>query len=1196
MLDHPSPRHRDARPTSRRRRLATLGAGVVVLAGVLPTLGAQAAVSGLTAGQEISGIVAVNEARGGDNTCIVQDRSSSRLSVTRIADGAVVHTASKGGSGALTSTWDTLGQPVGSYRVQSWTRDSRRSGFANLGCSQQNEVQATNIVVTLRNRAAVSVSTPASVVSGEDLAVTVATSVKANGVTDRALGGRSVTVTVGDDEQTVTTDAQGRGSVVVDLPDLPRGTLDVTASVADDPLYLGLDGSTSTTVARRSTALLYDGTTRVQPGRKATLAAILTDATPGSDRAGEPVTDLSVALSIGDDSADATSDAEGVAQRTVTVEGQSRVEPVAAAFAGTEVWGPSRDDVKLYVGDAAAETAAEEHGLIGGLTRLLGGIVADLGTAVGGLTGGVLVGTPADVDPLLEQLATQLSTLGDDVGRIGDPLDDTVDALVDGLTADSPLADLADAARFRWRAVLAQPDGTQRAREFGGVIGVPQYLDVTGDGKPDVVARVTLEGPTPVVTILRADPEGTPLPLSLQAVVGLPGDATRYRFGFDTRTSDAPREFRAEIVLASGGAALGVTTIGTAPLAVTGAIVPEQAEPSDETPVASGDDVTLDDAPLEAPQDLAPQEQRFGISFDRAPEAARLALSLDGTQQVAGTFTTKRPTDIGIQFTEDGGGDEVMVVDGTFRSVDGDVGVGLTGTEETGLEASVTSDVELDDVTLRAQTLDAGRTAQDVRLSLQEVPTSIEFSLGADGAGGLEASGPIGTFAAGYSRGGEIVTLDDPSYLRLLDEGGHDSVAVRLPGFEQMTIDLQETISLGLTIAPTPLRALVTQETLTLDARIEDAPRTLTLGLSEAGGVSVRGSDPIASVTVDADDRSGRLLGADQLDLRLTDVPELLAVEVGDDGVSFDTGGKAVGLVEVDAHSGTPLELPAGRDGLALRQREDDTRLAARVSGLRAIQASLGDQPDVLLDTVAGQVFEISLDDGGDPVAATIDHLQPNMRLRLVEAEGATRLEYSADARTNALTFDLGGLSGSIAGPLPAQLRVCMADDEACLPAAGIDDPGIGSVQFDASEYTTLNLVDSAGGLSANNLRLQRLDLTGDLDADDGGPVYLNTTSFGGACGNAGCEHPIRGGNVVAELGSARLTFTPGNGFSAVDARTDLETTKVFGQTTGVRATGGTGIVRCVSATALQVRVEVIGIPITLNLRDAICNVNRTPR
>ncbi len=1154
----------------------------LLLAGVLPTLTANAAISGLTPGQEVSGLVDVNEARGGTNSCVFSNNASSRLTVVRVADGQQVHSASKSGTGALTSTWNSVGQPLGQYRVRSWTRDSRASGFGNLGCTTQAEVLASDLVVNLRNRAAVQLGVPTTVVSGETLDVTVATSVRANGVTNQALGGRSVTVTVGDEQKVVTTDAQGRASTSVDLDDLPQGPLGLSARVADDAAYLGLEGEATTTVTRRSTLLRYDGSTRVQPGRTGTLAAVLTDDTPGSDRRGEPVPEQVVALALGADTADATTEAEGVAQRTLRVEGQSRTVPATATYAGTDVWAPSRDAVTFFVGDATAEPAPVQHGLIGGVTRLLGSLLGDLGTVVGSVPANLPTGD-LGLDPVLAQVAALLSGLGTDVGRIGDPLDQTVDALVDTVTAGSPLADLADAARFRWRAVVVQPDGTQRAREFGAVVGVPQHLDVTGDGRPDVLAQVTLDssGTTPIIGIARVDVKER-LPLSLQAVVGLPGDATRYRFGYDTRTSDAPAAFRAQVGLASGGAALEVSTIGTEPLAVTGAIVPEQATPSDDPTVP----VT----------DLAPREQRFAIDFDRAPQDARLALSLGGSQQLAGTFSTEEPTVVGVRFTEDGGDDELLVVDGTFRSVDGDVGLALTGTQESGLEASIHSDVTLDDVTLRAQTLDAGRTVQDVRLGLEDVPTSVDFSLGADGTGGLRASGPIGVFAAGYSSGGEIVTLDDPAYLRLVDEGDHDSVAVRLPGFEGMSIDLQESVTLALTIAPTPLRALVTQETLTLDARIEDAPRELSLGLSESGGVSVRGSAPIDSVTVEAQDASGRLLGADRLDLRLTDVPELLAVEVTDDGVAFDTGGRPVGLVEVSAHSGTPVTLPPGNDGLVLRQREDDTRLAARVSGLRAIEASLGDAPDVLLDTVAGKVFEISLDDGGEPVKATIDHLEPNMRLRLVEADGATRLEYSADAPTNRLSFDLSGLSGSISGPLPARLAVCMADDEACLPGVGITDPGIGSVQLDASEYTTVNLVDATGGLSAENLRLQRLDLTGDLDADTGGPVYLNTTSFGGACGTAGCERPIRGGRITADLGSARLEFTPGDGFSAVDARTDLETTKFLGQTTGVRATGGTGILRCVPATALRVTVEVIGIPITLNLRDAICNVNRTPR
>lgn len=1180
-----APRHRESRRGGGRRRLGVVAVSGLLLAGVLPTLNASAAVTSLTPGQEVSGIVAVNEARGGDNNCLLgQDKSSSRLEVTRVTGGASVHTASKNGSGALSSTWDSVGQPVGQYRVRSWTRDSRRSGFGNLGCTQQSEVLASDFTVTLRNRAAVAVSLPASVVSGESLSVAVDTSVRANGISNRALGSRSVTVRVAGEERVVTTNAQGRGTTAIDLDDLPRGPLEVSAKVADDAAYLGLDGSATTTVTRRSTVLTYDGSTRVQPGRKATLAATLVDDTPGSDRRGEPVPDQAVALTIGTDSDTATTDADGSAERTVTVQGPSRVETVGADYAGTEVWSPSSDGVSLFVGEVAAEQAPVEHGLLGGLTRLVGSLVTQIGVGLS-TSPDSTAGSDLDLNPLVDQLADALKTLGDDVGRIGDPLDDTVDTVIDGLTDDSPLAELADAARFRWRAVVPGAGGTDRASEFKAVVGVPQYLDVTGDGQPDVIASLSLDGTTPVIAVSRTDAAGTRLPLSLQAVVALPGDPTRYRFGYDTRDSDAPRTFRAKVGLASGGAALDVATKGgTESIVVTGAIVPEQATATDETNTDA--EATADE--------LAPKEQRFGISFDQAPDAARLALNLDGSQQIAGTFTTSRPTEVGVQFTEDGGADEVMLVDGTFRSVDGEVGLGFSGTEESGLKASIHSDVELDDVSLRAQTLDDGRTAQDVRLALEDVPTSIDFTLGADGTGGLDASGPIGIFSAGYSQGGPIVTLDDPSYLRLVDEGDYSSVAVRLPGFEGMTIDLQESVSLGLTIAPTPLRALVTQESLELDARIEDAPHELSLGLSDAGAVSVSGSDPIASVKVSAADDTGRLLGADQLDLRLTDVPKLLSVEVVDDGVVFDTGGDPVGLVEVDAHSGTPLTLPAGRDGLALRDREGDFRLAARVTGLRGIDASLGDAPDVLLDTVAQKVFTIALDDGAEPVNATIDRLQPNMRLRLVEADGATRLEYSADASTNSLTFDLGGLSGSIASPLPASLKVCMADDEACLPSAGIANPGIGSVQLDASEYTTLNLVDASGGLSAQNLRLQRLDLTGDLNADDGGPVYLNTTSYGGACGTAGCERPIRGGRITADLGSAKLEFTPGDGFSAVNARTNLEPTKLFGQTIGVKGVSGTGIVRCVSATALKVTVEVIGIPITLDLKDAICTVRRS--
>lgn len=1204
MPESPSPRHRATRSHPRRRWL-TVATVSGLLLGTMSFGGAQAAITTLTNGQTISGIVAVNDGRGGNEDCAVSDPSKSRLQVTRVADGATVHTASRNGAGALTSTWNTVGQPLGQYRVRSWAIDGKKSGFLNLGCTTQSEVLLSDLTVTLRNRAAVSVSVPARVVTGESLPISVSTTVDASGVTNQALGGRSVTVSVpGAGEETVATNEQGKATTTLDLPDLDSGPLTITAAVADDASFLGQSGTAATTLDRRSTTTKYVGTTRAQPGANANLKGQLVDATPGSDRAGQPVSDEPVTLQLGTDGDAVRTGQDGSAARSVPVAGASRTETAAAVYAGSPVWSPSKDSVTFYVGDTAATPAPTEHGLLGGLTRSLGSLLTDLINNVTAPTGSAPI-AGISVDALLAQLRGALGPVAEGAGKIGDPLDKTVDSLLDGLETGSPFGELVDTARFTWRGVHVRPDGTTRGSEFGAVIGVPQPLDVTGDGTPDVLAMVTLAGrdatPVPRMQITRLTGAPANLPLSLQALLTLPGDSTTYRFGYDTRTSNAPQAFSADILLGDGGAGLEVASTGDAALAVTGAITPSGAATG--VPASgSGDAVTLDGDEIEAPGDLAPAEQRFGVSFDKAPTSARIAIDLAGgsvsAQNVAATFDTGRPTTVGVQLADDSGAEKVFLADATFAKVDGTLGISLKGTDETGLSASIHGETSLDEVSLRARTLDDGRTDSDIVLGLVDVPDTIDFNLGAGGAGSLTASGPIGTFGAGYSTGGEIATLDDAAYLRLLTEDEHQSVALRLPGFEGLTLDLQDTVALNLTMAPTPLRALVTQSGLTLDAHILDAPRQLGLSLSPDGAVKVEGSEAIDEVTIKAEDSTGSLLGATNLDVRLKDIPHLLSVEVGDEGVGFDTGGEPVGLVEVDAHSGDPISIPGAGDGLVLDQSTEATRLAARISGLREISAELDSTPELLLDTVAGKVFTVKLLDGENDVNATIDHLVPGMRLGLVDdGTGAQRLDYSASEATNSLAFDLGGLNGSIAGPLPKELSVCMAEDEACLPGVGIDNPALGSVRFAASEYTTLNLVDASGGLSAENLRLQRLDLTGNLNTDDGGPVYLNTTEFDGACGFAGCEHPIQGGKVTADLGSAKLEFTPGNGFSAVDAVTDLVPTKILGQTTGVKATGGTGIVRCVSATALKVTVEVIGIPITLNLKDAICNVpNRTPR
>ncbi|MDT0203764.1 hypothetical protein [Nocardioides sp. AE5] len=1258
----PGAHRREPRPRKLGSILITaaLGAtGLVFLSGSTAT----AAVSLPVNGSTVSGNVAVVEATGATSNCLsTPGNLSSRIRITRVADGAVVHTASRTGTGSLSTTWASLGEPRGQYRVESFANRGQASGFLNLSCTTQAEAKLSEVLVLLDNGADVAVTLPSSVVTGEELPVSVQTSVVGTGVAGQPLGGRAVTIDVpGVGQVEVETDAEGRASTTLDLPDLPAGPLAVSATVATDPAYTGRANGASTTLDRRTTQVFYRGDTRQQPGRTARISGQLVDVTPGSDRFGAPIAQRPLVLGFEGDAAEVETNATGRALRSVQVSGASRTVEASASFAGDQVYAASADTVHFFVGDDAADPAPVEHGTVGGNTRGLASLLNGLGGLLGntitevlggvqtGLTDGVQTiddllaalgasGTPlTDVLHLLDDAALVgvlddlLGTLTTEVGTIGDPVDAVIDGLLGRLTGLPGLGGYIETATFDWRAVHVAADGTREARQFRALIGVPEPLDVTGDGVPDVLANLTLasgvgslgfsnvDNPielaldpsgeitsvVPRLEIARLPGAPADLPLSLQAILTLPGSDQEYRFGYDTRESNAPAGFRADVVLADGGAGLQIASRGDDPLTVTGALVASATSIENQPTGGPAQPNGLDDDPLAT--DLAPAEQRFGVSFSTAPGSARLVIDLGAGasgQNLAATLQTDQPTQIGIELADDSGAGDLFLADGVLDSVDGTLAVSLAGDPDGGLAAEVRGDQGMDALSLRARSYDQGRIVDDIQLGLTDVPDTITFSLGADGTGELTTSGAIGIFEAGYGTGREIALLDDPAYVRLLSDEDTQSIALRLPGFEGMALHLADTVGLDLTMAPTPLRVLVDQDGLELDASILDAPHVLGLSLSPDGEIEVRGSAEIGLVTVSARNAEGLFSGATDVDLRLEDVPALLAVGLEGESVVFDTGGDAVGLLELFAHSGEPLALPGDGDGLVLQTGPDSLALAGRVSGLRTIEAALGSTPDLLLDTVAGEVFTIVLrevDANGavtSNATATLDHLVPDLRLRLVDdGAGAMVLDYSASEPTNSLSFDFDGLAGSISGPLPAELLVCFAGDEACLPDLGITNPDLGSIRFAASEFTTINLSDPSMGLSAQGLRARVLELTGSLDIDNGGDVYLNTAEFGGECGWDGCRYPLQGGKINVELGSASLLFEPGNGFDAYDALTHLRVDKLFGQPIGVSGTGGTGQVVCVGATKLDVSVSVIGLPITLSIKDAICNVsNRTPR
>ncbi|GAA1832031.1 hypothetical protein GCM10009812_25770 [Nocardioides marinus] len=1175
---------------------------------LLPMAPAHAALNSPTAGSTQSGVVSVREANGASNNCVAgQGSPYTRFQVTR-ADGTVVGSDQQSGTGAKTYAWSSVGQPRGAYVARSWTRSAEKSGFLNLGCSNRSEVAQPTVSFTVDNHAAVALSLPATTVTGEDLTVGVQTSIVGSGVTGQPLGGREVTLTLPGVEDVepvvVATDGTGAGTATIDLPDLATGELTVAAEVTTDDLYTG-DATTATTqLTARATHVFYRGHTRGQPGTDAQLVGRLVDVTADSDRYGERVPGRTVVLALGDDAAPAVTDDDGDARRQAPVTGASRVTSVSATFPGDDVYAGSSETLKFYVGDAAAEPApvvatpvqGNATGLVGWLGGLLGPVVTIIETIVSPVENAV--GVPA-VSGLLEAL---VPTLQDGAGTLGAGIDEALATIDREVLSRTPLGDLSSTAQYTWRAVSIGEGGVVRREEFGAVIGVPQLLDVTGDGTADLIANIRFSGvglsstdgfsATPRLEIVRIGDVSQQLPLSLQAVLDLAGGEEEYRFGYDTRDSNAPRDFAADLVLADGGVTLQVASSGEDALDVTGAIVPAAADGQPATTPTEPADL---EAPLPAPP--APAEQRFAISFDSAPSQAAIGLDLGSDSRLAARFSTDRPTAVGLSMTDDSGADRVFLADGLIDDVDGEVGILVDGDTDSGLTAEVTSPTGLEQLSLRAVELDAGRTASDVRLALTDVPDTVSFALDAAGAGALTASGAIGVFEAGYASGRELALLDDPAYLRLDQLGDASSVALRLPGFEGLSLDLTDDLAIGLTTAPTPLRALADLDGLELDARVLDAPHRLDLALGRDGAVRIAGSDPISEVLVDAHDDAGIFDGSTDLSLRLVDVPSLLEVGVSDGGVSFGTGGEPIGLLEVFADSGTPVDLPADADGLVLRSSPTGTQVAGRVTGLRTISASLDGLPEVLLDTVAGKVFGIEVvetDAGGAEtgrLTASIDHLVPNVRLGLVDdGSGATRLRYSADEPTNALTFDLGDLSGSISNPLPRALEVCQAGDEACLPEVGLADPTLGSVRLWADETTTLDIVDPSGSMNVNGLRLRVLDLTGSIDGDTGGPLYLNTTEYGEGC-ETGCARPIEGGSITSELDSVKLTFEPGNGFNADRALTNLKVDKILGVPVGLSGQSGTGAITCVPATKIQVRVLDL---LNVSIKDALCNVPRT--
>jgi hypothetical protein len=1223
------------------RRVATAVA-VLVTVGLLGALPAQATVSTPTAGQTVAGKVTLSEtgATGGSSaTCTGR---YSRIEVHRL-DGAGtavqrVFTETHAETGAWSTVWDTAGLPNGSYRVLSYNRN------ASGTCTLAAEAISSDFKVTLENSVTAVATLPATHVTGEPLAITVhATNAgrdDAEGIAEPA-GGRTVTVTIpGVDPFSVVTDANGDGTINASLPDLPAGTVVVTTSVAGDPGYVvGKDTTRSLQLTSRTSKVTWTGDTEGLTTAPLTLGARITDATAGSARNGNPIAGAPATISFDGTTYNLTTDADGRISQTVNPGAPERQGPAEARWTGTSAVAGSSTTAQILVKDQAITNPDQGNGVLGGLTRLVGGVVrapSQVGQVVTKTLNNLLpaenpgeplnnllesVGLdPIPVEPVDAIVEGTLGPVVDTVAELGDKVDPLLEGTLDVL-GDVPLVgDITDTIRYDFHTTYVRPDGTSVTGSYRALMLVPTPIDLTGDTVPDVLANLTLVhtpgapkiagmSVTPVIDVIKLPGAPAVLPMSIQAVIAGDGLVSlgggRVRIGFDARTTSVPERATVGLGFASGGFDLDVTTEGAQDLAVVGAI--------------EGGALDLGFGSPSDPADLGAGETRFGINLSPAPEHTHIGLGIGGGSAGLGVnFATSAPSDIGLSFAQDSGGSELTAIKANFETVLGNLSLVLNAGSSSGgavpeLGLQLLSDNGLDKVFVQARTYADSKITDDLRLSLTDVPTSITFGVGDDGSLALGASAPVGVMEAGFASGGEIATLDEPAYLYLLSNDDIESVGIRLLGVTSLHASLTDNVGLDLEMAPTKLRAVMDTPESSLDAAIYDAPAQFSLGLAADGAFVIQGSSPIDLITLKLTDSSGALLGADSINVRIEDIPKLLAITLVGGAISFDTGGNAVGLLELVVGN-VPAFTPGEDSLIAAFNADGSAALGVRVHGLRTITAGLDlANPEFVLDTTAQAILNLDLSADGLNVGGRIDRLQPNMTFGVAsDADGnLVGLKYKADQASNSIFFDVPGLATfTVFDPLPKEFTL-------------LSPPAPAPLSIFGSETFTLQLNASFDGVAANinTMRLRHMDFASATPNDPSGTVdpatlqafYLNTTEFGPNCPVSGCVYPLgdttrtlaafnAGASTPTATGAlvlgpidaggfpATVTLTP-RGLGATNATVTMS---VNTSTISASHVNTDGVLNCTgtnnsNGTDMKTVVTVIIIPITVQMRNALC-------
>jgi hypothetical protein len=477
------------------------------------------------------------------------------------------------------------------------------------------------------------------------------------------------------------------------------------------------------------------------------------------------------------------------------------------------------------------------------------------------------------------------------------------------------------------------------------------------------------------------------------------------------------------------------------------------------------------------------RRERIGgrVRFDPVPDRVSIDLTLGDRIEALMRSSIESTVDALARFQEND--DETRIearIDKLPRQVL--VAVEETGADQRRVDYDALSGIERLDVkfTQREDAPLFESITTTAELNVRDVPHGLTVEQrGAQRAKLVTRGGPIGSIDGAFAKGGAPIRETEPGhYVKVVADEGFTSAAFRLLELERAEFIGTNPVLLDAVLEAGPFRADIRTPELDLNAEIRDVPHNLRLQIdTEMPRLIYDGNGAgIEEISVAADKPDPFFGRVTHIEGSIRDIPPVLQLDLRQTGEKVEfIADNPIGAIELLASSGPGEQLPAGEQGVILRDLPDRFVIFGRIFGLRTVSL---DMNPLAFGIQAGQGLpfraEATLQQPGDEleVSARIENLPRRIDLSMGDdGSGGTAVVYDADAPINRILVEANNLGlidraddvrAEILG-LPQHIEVKLPTSGPLLEASASDP--IGSMQLQVAEGAFENLAAGRDGV-----------------------------------------------------------------------------------------------------------------------------------